>query len=79
MIVEHSYGEVFSRSGNLKTRELTACAALAAIGSAAMETPLRVHINAALNVAASREEVIETLINLAPYSGYLAKERGRFG
>lgn len=71
MIVEHSYGEVFSRDGiDLKTRELSACAALAAIGSATTETPLRVHINAALNVGASREEIIETLINLAPYSGY---------
>src|SRR5690606_25453246 len=40
MIVEHSYGEVFSRSGiDLKTRELSACAALAAIGSATTETP----------------------------------------
>src|SRR5205814_3874921 len=35
MILEHSYGEVFSRDGiDLKTRELSACAALAAIGSA---------------------------------------------
>ena len=76
MIVEHSYGEVFSRSGiDLKTRELSACAALAAIGSATTETPLRVHINAALNVGASREEIIETLVNLAPYSGYPATQQ----
>jgi 4-carboxymuconolactone decarboxylase len=71
MIVEHAYGEVFSRQGiDLKTRELSACAALAAIGSATTETPLRVHINAALNVGASQEEIIETLVNLAAYSGY---------
>ena len=76
MIVEHSYGEVFSRDGiDLKTRELSACAALAAIGSATTETPLRVHINAALNVGASRQEIIETLINLAPYSGYPATQQ----
>lgn len=76
MIVEHSYGEIFSRRGiDLKTRELSACAALAAIGSATAETPLRVHINAALNVGASREEVLETLVNLAPYSGYPATQQ----
>ena len=73
MIVEHSYGEVFSRPGiDMKTRELSACAALAAVGSATTETPLRVHINAALNVGATREEIIETLLNLASYCGYPA-------
>ncbi|TGQ46952.1 carboxymuconolactone decarboxylase family protein [Mesorhizobium sp. M00.F.Ca.ET.216.01.1.1] len=76
MIVEHSYGEIFSRKGiDQKTRELSACAALAAIGSATTQTPLRVHINAALNVGASREEIIETLVNLAPYSGYPATQQ----
>jgi 4-carboxymuconolactone decarboxylase len=76
MIVEHSYGEVFSREGlDLKTRELSACAALAAVGSATTETPLRVHINAALKVGASRGEIVETLINLIPYSGYPATQR----
>jgi 4-carboxymuconolactone decarboxylase len=76
MIVEHSYGEVFAREGiDLKTRELSACAALAAVGSATTETPLRVHINAALKVGASREEIVETLINLIPYSGYPATQR----
>lgn len=76
MIVEHSYGEVFSREGiDLKTRELSACAALAAVGSATTETPLRVHINAALKVGASRREIVETLINLIPYSGYPATQR----
>ncbi|PWU70748.1 carboxymuconolactone decarboxylase [Ochrobactrum sp. POC9] len=76
MIVEHAYGEVFSRNGiDPKTRELSACAALAAIGSATTETPLRVHINAALNVGATREEVIETLVNLVAYNGYPATQQ----
>ncbi|OAF09915.1 carboxymuconolactone decarboxylase [Bradyrhizobium centrolobii] len=76
MIVEHSYGEVFSRSGiDMKSRELSACAALAAVGSATTEIPLRVHINAALNVGATREEILETLVNLIPYSGYPATQQ----
>jgi 4-carboxymuconolactone decarboxylase len=71
LIVEHSYGEVFSRGGiDMKTRELTACAALAAVATKTTETPLRVHINAALNVGASRQEILETLLNLVSYSGY---------
>ncbi|MGV6873979.1 carboxymuconolactone decarboxylase family protein [Pseudochelatococcus sp. B33] len=71
MIVENSYGDVFSRPQiSSKTRELTACAALAAVGSKTMETPLRVHINAALTVGATREEIIEALLNLVPYFGY---------
>ena len=73
MIVEHSYGDIFHRAGiDPKTRELTACAALAARGAKATETPLRVHINAALTAGASRTEVVETLLNLLPYSGYPA-------
>jgi len=76
MIVEHSYGEIFSRKGiDPKTRELSACAALAAVCSATTETPLRVHINAALNVGASEKEIIETLVNLAPYYGYPATQQ----
>jgi 4-carboxymuconolactone decarboxylase len=76
MIVEHSYGEVFSRPGiDMKTRELTACAALAAVASRTTETPLRVHINAALNVGATREEILETLVNLTAYSGYPAAQQ----
>jgi 4-carboxymuconolactone decarboxylase len=71
MIVEHSYGDVFSRPGiDPKIRELTACAALAAVATKTTEAPLRVHINAALNAGASRKEVLETLLNLVPYSGY---------
>lgn len=76
LIVEHSYGDLFARTAiNPKTRELTACAALAARGTATTETPLRVHVNAALNVGASRAEVLETLLNVIAYAGYPAVQR----
>jgi 4-carboxymuconolactone decarboxylase len=76
MIVEHSYGEVFCRDGiDAKTRELSACAALAAVATKTTETPLRVHINAALNVGARPQEIIEILLNLVCYSGYPAVQR----
>jgi 4-carboxymuconolactone decarboxylase len=73
MLVDHCYGDVFSRSMlDLKTRELSACAALAARGTKASETPLRVHVNAALNVGASFDEVVEVLLNMTPYAGFPA-------
>ncbi|WP_448206739.1 carboxymuconolactone decarboxylase family protein [Azospirillum sp. sgz302134] len=71
ILVEHSYGDVFCRPGlDPKTRELAACSALAAVATKAMETPLRVHVDAALAVGATRTEIVETLLNLAPYRGY---------
>jgi 4-carboxymuconolactone decarboxylase len=74
-IVEHSYGDIFSRAGiDAKTRELAACSALAAVGSKATETPLRVHVNAALTAGATQAEIVETLLNVLPYRGYPAVE-----
>jgi 4-carboxymuconolactone decarboxylase len=76
MIVDHCYGDIFHRGGlEPKTRELTACAALAGHGAKTTETPLRVHINAALTAGASRDEVVETLLNIIPYSGYPAAQQ----
>jgi len=76
MILEHSYGDIFHRPGiSAKIRELTACAALASRGTVTTETPLRVHINAALTAGASPTEVIETLLNVLPYAGYPAVQQ----
>jgi len=76
LIVDHSYGEIFCRPGlDPMTRELTACAVLAGSLTAASETPLRVHVTAALNVGATAQEIIETLPNVAAYRGYPAVQR----
>ena len=76
LIVDHSYGEIFCRPGlDPKTRELTACAVLAGSLTAASETPLRVHVTAALNVGATAREIVETLLNVAAYRGYPAVQR----
>ncbi|WP_342234493.1 carboxymuconolactone decarboxylase family protein [Inquilinus sp. OTU3971] len=77
LIVEHAYGDIFVRpSLDLKMRELAACSALAAIGSKTMETPLRVHVNAAVTAGATKTEIMETLLNLLPYVGYPVVEQG---
>ena len=71
MIVAHSYGDIFSRPNlDPALRELTTISCMAAIGSRTAQTPLRVHLNAALKVGASRDQIVETLLNLIPYVGY---------
>lgn len=70
-IVEFAYGDVFARSGlDLKTREIATVAALTAMGTAAPQ--LKVHMQAALRVGASREELIETVMQMIPYAGFPA-------
>lgn len=70
-IVEFSYADVFSRPGlDLKTRELASLAALAACGRHADATPIKVHVNAALNVGATQCEVLEAILHVLPYAGF---------
>ncbi|MEO1200622.1 MAG: carboxymuconolactone decarboxylase family protein [Pseudomonadota bacterium] len=79
MILEHSYGDIFNRDGiDLKTRELAAVSAMAAVGSKTAEVPMQVHVRAAMNVGATQEEVVETLLNLVPYVGYPKVERALY-
>lgn len=70
-IVEFAYGEVFSRPGlDLKSRELATVAALTARGTAADGTPLKVHVEAALNTGATKQEVTEAILHMLPYAGF---------
>lgn len=70
-IIEFPFGEVYSRKGlDLKAREIAAVAALSALGNAIPQ--LQVHINGALNVGCTRQEVIEVIIQMAAYAGFPA-------
>lgn len=70
-IVDFAYGDVIGRTGmDLKTRELATVSALAALGNA--HPQLKVHIRGALNVGASRAEIIEILLQTAVYAGFPA-------
>ena len=74
MIVDHAYGDVFARPGlDPKLRELIAIAALAAMG-AVDEGPVGVHVAAAITLGATETEIIETILNIAPYAGYPAAQ-----
>lgn len=70
-IVDFAYGDVIARPGlDLKTRELSTVATLAALGHA--QPQLKVHMRGALNVGATRAEIIEVLLQVAVYAGFPA-------
>ena len=61
-------GEIWARPRlSLKVRSLVTVAALGALGK---KEGLALNIRMALNNGASREEVLETLLQLAPYAGF---------
>ena len=61
-------GEIWARPRlPLKTRSLVTVAALAALGK---KDGLALNIRMALNNGATRQEVAETLLHLAPYAGF---------
>ncbi|KEA52283.1 4-carboxymuconolactone decarboxylase [Mangrovibacter sp. MFB070] len=70
-IVEFGFGDIYSRPQlNLKSREIATVAALTAMGHC--EPQLAVHIQGALNVGCSREEITEVMLQMALYAGFPA-------
>ena len=76
-VIEFPFGDIYNRPGlNLREREIATIAALCAMGTA--EPQLKVHIEAGLNVGLSREEITETLMQMAVYAGFPAALNGLF-
>lgn len=76
-LIEFPFGDIYSRPQlDLKSREIAVVAALTALGNAAPQ--LKVHIHGALNVGCSREEVVETIMQMAVYAGFPAALNGFF-
>lgn len=74
-LIEFPFGDIYSRPGlDLRAREIATIAALTAMGNAAPQ--LKVHIRAGLNVGLSREEVVETIVQMAVYAGFPAALNG---
>jgi 4-carboxymuconolactone decarboxylase len=70
MTIEFPFGDLYSRPGaDLRTREIAAVSALAALGA---EAQLRVHVRAALFAGCPREELIEVLMQVSIYAGFPA-------
>lgn len=74
-LIEFPFGDIYPRPGlDLKSREIAVVAALTAMGNAAPQ--LKVHLQAALNVGVSREEIVETIMQMAVYAGFPAALNG---
>ena len=69
-VTEFLAGEIWSRSGlDRRTKSLVSIAALASLGrTRALELNLRF----ALKNGATRQDIVETLLQIAPYSGFPA-------
>jgi 4-carboxymuconolactone decarboxylase len=70
LVTDFLAGEIWSRPNlDLKTRSLITVAALAALGRS---NGLRLNVEMALNNGASKSEILETLLQMAPYAGFPA-------
>lgn len=77
LLIEFPFGDVYPRPGlDLKSREIATVAALTTLGNATPQ--LKVHIQGALNVGCTREEITETIIQMAVYAGFPAAINGLF-
>lgn len=76
-VIEFGFGDIYSRPGlDLRSREVATIAALTALGNAAPQ--LKIHIEAGLNVGLSRQEITETIIQMAVYAGFPSALNGLF-
>jgi 4-carboxymuconolactone decarboxylase len=70
-IVEFGFGDVYARPGlSLRDRQIATVAALVALGTA--QTQLVAHIEGALAVGVTRQEIVEVIIQMALYGGFPA-------
>lgn len=76
-LIEVPFGDIYSRPGlDLRSREIAVVAALTALGNAAPQ--LKVHIEGALNVGVSQEEIVEVMMQMSVYAGFPAALNGLF-
>ncbi|MEH6851602.1 carboxymuconolactone decarboxylase family protein [Bacillus pseudomycoides] len=68
-VVEFAFGDIYSRKElDLKQRQLVTIASLTTQGGC--EPQLTVHINAALHVGLSPNEIVEAIMHCTPYTGF---------
>lgn len=76
-LIEFPFGDIYSRPGlDLRSREIAVVAALTALGNATPQ--LKVHVQAALNVGVTKEEIVEVMMQMAVYAGFPVSLNGLF-
>jgi 4-carboxymuconolactone decarboxylase len=76
-VVEFPYGDIYSRPGlDLKTRELLTIASLTTLGHAPAQ--LKAHVRNALNAGCTKDEIVETIMQMSVYAGFPAALNGLF-
>lgn len=74
-VIEFPFGDIYSRDGlDVKFRQIATIAALTALGTA--ERQLGAHIENALHVGCTKEQIIETIIQMSVYAGFPAALNG---
>ena len=74
-VIEFPYGDIYSRRGlSIKMRELITIASLTTLGFAPAQ--LKAHIANALNAGCTREEIVETIMQISVYAGFPAALNG---
>ncbi len=68
-IIEFAFGDIHARPGlDLKQRQLVIIATLVPQGDC--EAQLELHINAGLNVGLTAREIVEAIMQCAPFTGF---------
>ena len=68
-VIEFAFGDIYTREGlNLQQKQLVTISALTTQGGC--EPQLHVHINAALNVGLTPQEIVEAITHCIPYTGF---------
>ncbi len=77
LTIEFPFGDIYTRKGlDLKSREIATVAALTALGTCTPQ--LKVHLNAALNVGCTEDQLKEVILQMAVYAGFPAALNGMF-
>jgi 4-carboxymuconolactone decarboxylase len=71
LLFEFPFGDIYAREGlSLRDREIATVAALSAMATAPKQ--LGVHVQGALNVGVTRQEIVEIMIQMSVYAGFPA-------
>ncbi len=68
-VIEFAFGDIYKRKGiSLQQKQLVTIASLTTQGGC--EPQINVHINAALNVGLTPNDIVEAIIHCIPYTGF---------